>query len=161
MGDDSSYRVAVTALDRLVVAMIPRQFRRPFGPLVRLLLRLVGVDFLGTAGPGLLMPHSTSGGLVVNVGVRLGAEVTLMHGVTLGRADGHRRPGRMDLTVGDGVFVGAGAMVLGRAGRPLVIGDHAVIGAGAVVLDDVGPGEVWAGNPARLVGKADPLQVNH
>jgi acetyltransferase-like isoleucine patch superfamily enzyme len=31
----------------------------------------------------------------------------------------------------------------------VTIGDGAVIGMAAAVRKDVGPGEVWAGNPAR------------
>ncbi len=47
----------------------------------------------------------------------------------------------------DGVFVGAGAVL-----RPGVrVGRNAVIGAGAVVVRDVAPGEVVAGNPARVI----------
>jgi len=125
------------------------QFIKPFGPLVRLWLRLHGVDFLGAAGPGLRLPHSTSGGFVVNAGVRIGSNVTIYHGVTLGRSDAGVRPGTADLTIGDGVFIGAGAVILARSDRPLRIGDGAVIGANAVVLTDVPAGETWVGNPAR------------
>jgi acyl-[acyl carrier protein]--UDP-N-acetylglucosamine O-acyltransferase len=49
--------------------------------------------------------------------------------------------------IGDGVRVGQGAVF-----RPFVkVGAGARIGAGAVVVKDVPPGEVWAGNPARLL----------
>jgi serine O-acetyltransferase len=43
--------------------------------------------------------------------------------------------------------VGAGAKILGG----VEIGDHAVIGANAVVLQDVPPGAVAVGVPARIV----------
>jgi len=33
------------------------------------------------------------------------------------------------------------------------IGDGAVIGAGSIVTKDVGPYEIWAGNPARFIRK--------
>lgn len=33
------------------------------------------------------------------------------------------------------------------------IGDGAVIGAGNIVTKDVGPYEIWAGNPARFIRK--------
>lgn len=52
-----------------------------------------------------------------------------------------------NVTVEDGAYIGAGAMV--RQG--LRIGAGAVIGMGAVVVRDVLPGQVVAGNPARVL----------
>ena len=37
----------------------------------------------------------------------------------------------------------------------LTIGDYATIGMGAVLTKDVGEKEIWAGNPAKLLRKAD------
>ncbi len=37
----------------------------------------------------------------------------------------------------------------------VTIGAGAMIGAGSVVTKDIPPGEIWAGNPARFVRKAD------
>jgi sugar O-acyltransferase (sialic acid O-acetyltransferase NeuD family) len=52
--------------------------------------------------------------------------------------------------VGDGVFVGAGAVIRnGGNGRPLTVGEGAVIGMGAVVVADVPAGATVMGNPAR------------
>lgn len=51
--------------------------------------------------------------------------------------------------VGNDVWIGFRAVVL--AG--VTIGDGAVIGAGSIVTKDVGPYEIWAGNPARLIRK--------
>ncbi len=36
-----------------------------------------------------------------------------------------------------------------------VIGEKAMIGAGSVVTHDVGPGELWYGNPAKFIKKID------
>lgn len=47
----------------------------------------------------------------------------------------------------DEVRLEAGCTVLG----PVYLGDRAVIGAGAVVLQDVPPGRVAIGNPARVI----------
>ncbi len=59
-----------------------------------------------------------------------------------------------NVVIEDHVYVGTGAMIRqGRPGRPLVIGRGACIGMGAVVLNDVAPGEVVIGNPARLLRK--------
>ena len=95
------------------------------------------------AGPGLCVWHGT--GLVVHKDVRLGSEVMLRHGVTLGTiGDGDEG---LAPTIGDRVSVGAGAIILG----PIHIGDDAVIGAGAVVITDVPAGATAVGNPARVL----------
>lgn len=54
---------------------------------------------------------------------------------------------RAPTTLGDHVFVGAGAVIL----MGVTIGDGAVVGAGAVVTSDVAPYTVVAGVPARPV----------
>jgi acetyltransferase-like isoleucine patch superfamily enzyme len=54
------------------------------------------------------------------------------------------------LKIGDNVFIGAEAVILPGVGE---IGDSALIGIRAVVTGPVGPGEIWAGNPARKVGE--------
>ncbi len=56
-----------------------------------------------------------------------------------------------DIVVGEGVWLGSNATVLG----PCTIGAHAVIAAGAVVTGDVEPGTVYAGVPARRVKAID------
>jgi serine O-acetyltransferase len=101
---------------------------------------LVGAEF----GPGLVIRHPY--GIVVGAGVRAGADCTLLHQATLGekRGDGggeHAYP-----CLGDRVTVGVGACVLGG----VQIGDDAHIGAGALVLQDVPPGSVAVGRPARV-----------
>ena len=53
------------------------------------------------------------------------------------------------IRVGRSVFIGARAIIL----KGVEIGDHAIIGAGAVVTCDVPPSTIFAGNPAREVGK--------
>lgn len=52
-------------------------------------------------------------------------------------------------TIGNDVWIATNAMI--RAG--VTIGDGAVIGMGAIVTKDVGPYEIWAGNPARQIRK--------
>jgi len=49
------------------------------------------------------------------------------------------------ITIEDGVWVGAGAIIL----PGVTIGRRAVIGAGSVVTRSVGPNAIVAGNPAR------------
>lgn len=58
------------------------------------------------------------------------------------------------VTIGDAVWMGAGAKVLDG----VRIGAHAIIGAAAVVREDVPAGAVAAGVPARIVGMRDAPQ---
>jgi len=51
----------------------------------------------------------------------------------------------------DGASLGSSVTVL--AG--VTIGAGAIVGAGSVVTKSVGPGEIWAGNPARFMRKVD------
>lgn len=54
---------------------------------------------------------------------------------------------RGGVTIGNDVWIGAHSIILSG----VTIGDGAVIGAGSVVSRDVGPYEVWAGNPATFI----------
>jgi len=57
--------------------------------------------------------------------------------------------GARAIKIGRRVFIGARAIIL----KGVEIGDAAVIGAGAVVTCNVPPSTIFAGNPAREVGK--------
>jgi acetyltransferase-like isoleucine patch superfamily enzyme len=62
--------------------------------------------------------------------------------------DGEPRPASKPVSIGDHVWVGAGATILGAT-----IGDGAVVGAGSVVVSAVPSKALVAGNPARIIGK--------
>jgi len=94
-------------------------------------------------GSGLYMPHTV--GSVITA-ARIGSEVELQGGITLGQRRGDGFP-----TVEDGVVVAAGARVLG----PVRIGEAAVVGANAVVVHDVAPGQTVVGIPARPIGRSE------
>ena len=51
------------------------------------------------------------------------------------------------VSVGESAYLGAGSMI--REG--LTIGAGSLVGMGSVVLNNVPPGEVWVGNPARYL----------
>jgi acetyltransferase-like isoleucine patch superfamily enzyme len=59
------------------------------------------------------------------------------------------------ITLGEGVWLGAGAKVLDG----VTIGAHGIIGAGAVVRDPVPAGAIAVGMPARVVGTRDGVQA--
>lgn len=56
------------------------------------------------------------------------------------------------VAIGDGAFIGTGVTIL----KGVEIGAGAVVGAAAVVTKSVPAGEIWAGNPARCLGRAEP-----
>jgi serine O-acetyltransferase len=95
-------------------------------------------------GPGLVLIHAT--GVVINGRVRGGANVHIEHQVTIG-AERRQSP-----VIGDDVFIGAGAKILGA----VTIGDGARIGANAVVLNDVPAHSTAVGVPARVVRLRSP-----
>lgn len=94
-------------------------------------------------GPGLVLIHSW--GVVINGAVRAGCRIHLEHQVTIG-AERRQTP-----MLGDDIFIGAGARVLGG----IQIGDGARIGANAVVLADVPALHTAVGVPARNVPRSD------
>ena len=95
-------------------------------------------------GPGLVLIHSQ--GVVINGQVRGGANVHIEHQVTIG-AERRESP-----VLGDDVFVGAGAKIIGS----VKIDDGARVGANAVVVHDVAAGTTVVGIPARpVVRRAD------
>ena len=100
----------------------------------RLNLFLTGVDIGPGAriGPGLMISHGV--GLVIGGPAEVGAGATLLHGVTLGSPSARKVEAMPRL--GDGVFVGAGATLIGD----LQVGDGAFIGAGALVTESVPAG---------------------
>lgn len=51
------------------------------------------------------------------------------------------------ITIGNNVWIGAGAIIL----KGVTIGDNAIIGAGAVVTKDVQANTIVAGNPAKPI----------
>lgn len=95
-------------------------------------------------GPRLVFIHAT--GVVINNAVRGGADIRIEHQVTIG-AERRRAP-----VLGDGVFIGAGAKVIGS----VRIGDDVRIGANAVVVHDVPPHCTVVGIPARIVRRRAP-----
>ena len=98
-------------------------------------------------GPGFVLIHSV--GVVINGAVRGGCSIYIEHQVTIG-AESRQSP-----TLGDDVFIGAGAKIVGR----VAIGDGARIGANAVVLHDVPPGATAVGVPARVIERNSPATL--
>lgn len=105
-------------------------------------------------GEGLLLHHPV--GIVIGCGARIGRGCTVLQNVTIGERysplDDHRYP-----QIGDGVIIGAGAVLLG----PISVGSGAIIGANSVVLSDIPDGAIAVGQPARLVEKSYRYELHH
>ena len=93
-----------------------------------------------TIGSGLKLPHPI--GVVIHEDAVIGDDCMIMQLVTVGMIDTGEVP-----SVGNNVYVGAGAKIIGR----VEIGDGARIGANAVVVDDVPQGRTAVGIPAKLL----------
>lgn len=79
----------------------------------------------------------------------IGARVGVMHNVTIGTNMTPKCP-----TIGDDVFIGCGASVLGG----VKIGDGARISANTLVISDVPAGAVAMGVPAQIYPNMDRLR---
>jgi serine O-acetyltransferase len=84
-------------------------------------------------------------GIIIGETTIIGDDCTLYQGVTLGgtgKESGKRHP-----TLCNGVFVGAGAKILGN----ITIGDNCRVGAGSVVLHNVPDNSTIVGVPGHIV----------
>jgi len=88
-------------------------------------------------------------GVVIGETAIIGDDVMFYHGVTLGGRSLNK--GKRHPTIEDGVFVGAGAKILGN----ITIGKNAIIGANAVVTKSVLADTVVVGSDQRLITKAE------
>lgn len=91
-----------------------------------------------TCGYGLKIYHY--GYLIINAKVRIGKNATLYPGVEIGDKGGCP-------TIGDNVFIGAGAKVFG----PITIGNNVTIAANAVVTKNIPDNAVVGGVPAKII----------
>ena len=135
---------------RAQAALEATPFRRIAYLLYRLNQLLTGAELcVGCRiGPGVDITHPS--GVVIGAQVIIGEDCTMESRVTIGARALPGRDASSPLPmprVGNGVFLGSGAVVIGD----ITIGDGARVGANAVVLTDVGPGLTAVGVPARVV----------
>lgn len=122
-------------------------FSRREIPLVSRFVRvLFNSDIQSRLPPDIHLPHPY--GIIVHPQAVIGRRVTLMQQVTIGGRD-HRE--NIAPLIGDDVYVGAGARVLGD----VRIGQGVVIGANAVVTRDIPPGVTVVG-ANRIVATPKP-----
>jgi serine O-acetyltransferase len=122
-------------------------------PFIRLAHRqstgLAGMDLpWSTAlGAGIAVPHGW--GTVISSLARVGNNVTIFHGVTLGRKD-TILPGGREIgfpVIEDDVWIGPHAIIVGG----ITIGRGSIIAGGALVTRDVPAHSMVMGNPGQVV----------
>jgi serine O-acetyltransferase len=136
---------AVKRSNRLVRVSLPL-----FRILHRIATRSAGMDFSWqtSVGGGLALTHGW--GLVISPMARIGRNVTLLHGVTLGRRDRIARDGVRTVespVLEDEVWIGPHAIVIGG----VTVGRGSRIAGGAFVTQDVPAFSIVSGNPAVIV----------
>ncbi|MCC8057052.1 serine O-acetyltransferase EpsC [Cloacibacillus sp.] len=95
-------------------------------------------------GEGFFVDHGA--GVVIGETAVVGKNVTLYQGVTLG-GTGNEKSHKRHPTLGDNVFVGSGAKILG----PITVGSNSRIGANSAVLKNVPENATVTGMRARIV----------
>ncbi len=124
---------------RFLPGLIQRYIYRNYG-----IELAIGADI----GGGLYIAHPI--GTVISV-KRMGRNCSVIAAVTIGMRNEWEFP-----TIGDEVFIGAGARVLGN----ITIGDRAVIGANAVVIHDIPANSTAVGIPAKIIRTtAIPMEI--
>lgn len=141
------------------VAGMPSIVRVPLSGAGRLVARFVeGVTHIelppqAIIGPGLFLPHA--GYVIVASNATIGRHCTLTQGVTIGHRAGGRELSLDSPVIGNRVYVGPGAAILG----PVDVGDDVLVGANAVVINSVSSRSVVAGNPARVISGQGSFQL--
>jgi serine O-acetyltransferase len=138
---------------------MPSIVRVPLSGAGRLVARFVeGVTHIelppqAIIGPGLFLPHA--GYVIVASNATIGRHCTLTQGVTIGHRAGGRELSLDSPVIGNRVYVGPGAAILG----PVDVGDDVLVGANAVVINSVSSRSVVAGNPARVISGQGSFQL--
>jgi serine O-acetyltransferase len=125
--------------------------RKPFSLAYKILFAMVravtGTELPCEAKVGRRLRIDHSHGIVISGDARLGDDVILRNGVTIGL----RRAGvRGSPIIGDRADIGAGAKILGT----IRLGNDVCVGANAVVLTDVPANSVAVGIPAHIITRS-------
>lgn len=139
------YRLA-NSLHRAKVPLLPKLFQYAI-----LLLYNSYVPCTAQLGKGTVLAYGGIG-VVIHANAVVGDNCVIGQGVTIGASEGYAtwKPNACP-TIGDEVYLSAGARVLGN----IRIGNQVIVGANAVVLKDVADHEIVVGAPARVVGQTE------
>ena len=111
-----------------------------------LMFRYTGIELKETVpiGKGLRIPHLQ--GIIISDYAVIGNYCTIYQQVTIG-ANEHKLNYKNAPHIGDRVYIGAGAKLIGN----IYIGNDVIIGANAVVTKDVSDGMTVIGNNCHIV----------
>lgn len=98
-------------------------------------------------GPGFYMGHR--GTVVINSKAKIGANVNIATGVTIGQENRGRRQGFP--VIGNKVWIGSNAVIVGNVN----IGDNVMIAPNTFINFDVPSDSVVVGNPAKIISNKD------
>jgi len=149
--------------NRSIYNILVRARRWPLlGAIAYYKLKILGAEIPRSVhiGEGFDLVHGGFG-VVVHPKTKIGRNVKIYPGVTLGRADIHlpvEQSKFEGIEIGDDVILSPGSKVLCKEGS-LRVGAGTVLGANAVLLESTGEGEIWAGLPAKKVGKREGWKV--
>lgn len=96
-----------------------------------------------TIGKNLFIDHGM--GVVIGETCVIGDNVTLFHDVTLGGTG--KEKGKRHPTIGNNVFIGSGAKILGN----ITIGNNVKIGANSVILESIPDNVTVVGIPGKII----------
>ena len=128
------------------------------GRLAYLALKLLGIEIPRSVCIGKDFELAHGGfGVVIHSRSKIGDRVKIYPGVTIGRADIHRsmKESKFEgIVIEDDVILSPGSKILCKEGT-LIIRKGTVVGANAVLLNSTLPDEIWAGIPARCIGRRE------
>lgn len=125
-----------------------------FLKIINFFINQIEIEYHAEIGPGLLIPHAQC---IVIGPATIGKHVGISQGVTIGASFDKEKDGRKFAIIGDNVWIGTGAKVIG----PVSIGKNSIIGANAVVVKDIPPNSIAVGIPAQVIGKNDYFLKYH
>lgn len=109
----------------------------------------IQIPYITLIGKGFYIGHF--GSIVINPKTVLGKNINISQDVTIGQAN--RGPRKGYATIGDNVYIGPGAKIIGA----VTIGNNVAIGANAVVTKDIPDNAVVAGIPAKILSMSGSL----
>lgn len=105
----------------------------------------VDIEVAAKIGEGIIFAHPLC--IVIGGKVEIGKNCKIMQGVSLGGSLGKKKEdGQSQPKLGNNVFVGAGAKIIG----PVTIGDNVIVGANSVVTKDIPSNCIVYGIPAKI-----------